>query len=154
MTGGGVDLRREPLAIVDATATVLFGFATLAAAALGGDAVVLVNLVVCAALFVVGSLIWMWGFVRAAARSRDDVVDLAGLFYLTGTAPSSVRRYFLGAWFAQMVIAALAIPFTSPPFGVMVPVFGIGVLTLWGASRGTFPARERPTTSRQGRSEP
>ncbi|MCB0978294.1 MAG: hypothetical protein KDB02_12635 [Acidimicrobiales bacterium] len=148
-----VDLGSDALVLLDVAATAVFLLVTAAAAVLDGDAFALVNLVVCAVLFVVGSVIWAWGFVRAAARSRDDVIDLAGLFYLTGSAPRTVRRCLLGLWFAQMAIAVVAIPLTSPPFGVMVPVFGIGVLTSWGASKGTFPAREttaRPPRRRSG----
>jgi hypothetical protein len=32
----------------------------------------------------------------------------------------------------------------EPPFGVVAPVWGIGVLTAWGARHGSFPARPAP----------
>lgn len=145
----GVDTTSESAALfpgdwlsrLDAACTVLFVAVTLLAGAVGSEAVAVVNLVVCAALFLIGSALWTWGFLKAAGRSRDQIIDLAGLFYLTGSAPRRVRRWLLGLWFAQIATAVASIPLTSPPFGVMVPVFGIGVLTLWAATRGTFPDR-------------
>ena len=142
------------LARLDALGTLGFLVVTVVAAVVDADGAALANLVVCAALFVVGSAIWAWGFVLAAARSREAVIDLAGLFYLTGSAPRSVRRYFLGLWFLQIAIAVAAIPVTSPPFGVMVPVFGIGIITLWAAGRGTFPERPPEPGPRGRRSAP
>lgn len=141
------------LARLDLGGTIAFLVVTVAAGIVGDDAAA-VNLIACAVLFVVGSAIWAWGFVLAAARSRDEVLDLAGLFYLTGSAPRPARRWFLGLWFAQIAIAVAAIPLTSPPFGVMVPVFGIGIITLWAATRGTFPERPVEAGPRGRRSAP
>lgn len=142
------------LARLDLVGTVAFVAVTAAVAVVDGDDIALANLVVSAALFLVGSLVWGAGFVLAAGRSRTHVIDLAGLFYLTGSAPRSVRRFFLGLWFVQIAVAVAAIVVTSPPFGVMAPVFGIGVITLWAATRGTFPEREPAPGSRVRRSGP
>lgn len=99
-------------------------------------------------LFVGGSIAFAVGFLTAVGRSRTEVVDMAGLFYLTGTAPKVVRRLLLGLWFVQ--IAALAVSLAiAPPFGVMAGVWGIGLLPVWGARHGIFPAR--PVSERPGR---
>lgn len=142
------------LARLDLAGTTAFVAATATAALIDSDGVALANLVVSAVLFVVGSAIWATGFVIAAGRSRTHVIDLAGLFYLTGSAPRPVRRFFLGLWFLQIAVAVGAVAVTSPPFGVMAPVFGIGALTLWAASHGTFPEREVPPGPRGRRSAP
>ncbi|HWJ98850.1 MAG TPA: hypothetical protein VNQ33_11865, partial [Acidimicrobiales bacterium] len=114
---------------------------TFVSAVTGADAVQLVNLVVAAALFVGGCAGFGIGFLRAVGRSRAETIDLAGLFYLTGSAPADVRRAFLGLWFAQIGIAVVAIPLTRPPFAVMAPVWGIGLITWWAARHATFPPR-------------
>lgn len=142
------------LARLDLAGTALALVVTGLAAAVDADAVQLVYLYVCAGLFLVGSAVWAWGFVVAADRSRTHVIDLAGLFYLTGSAPRPVRRWFLGLWFAQIAIAVAAIPLTNPPWAVVVPVFGIGVLTRWASAHGTFPERPPPADPRRRRSGP
>lgn len=142
------------LARVDVIGTTAFFLVTVVSAASGTDAVAVANLLVSTVLFVVGSAVWAWGFVIAASRSRTHVIDLAGLFYLTGSAPRPTRRLFLGLWFAQIAIAVAAIAVTSPPFGVMVPVFGIGMLTRWAAVNGTFPERTTGPDPRSRRSAP
>jgi hypothetical protein len=84
------------------------------------------------------------GFLRAVGRSRYEVIDLAGLFYLTGAPPSPVRKAFLRLWFAQMAIAVAAVIVSRPPFAVMAPVWGIGLITWWASLHATFPPREDP----------
>lgn len=135
------DLEGRSLLVADAVGTAALLAATVAAALSSTDAVQVVNLVVAVVLFSGGCLGFAVGFLRAVGRSREEVIDLAGLFYLTGSAPASVRRWFLGLWFAQIAIATASVPVADPPFGVMAPVWGIGLLTWWGSRYGTFPAR-------------
>lgn len=99
-------------------------------------------LVIAAVLFLGGCVAFGVGFVRSAGRSRFEIVDLAGTFYLTGSAPDRVRKQLLGLWFAQIAIAAVAIPLTDPPFAVMAPVWGIGIITWWASAHATFPPRQ------------
>jgi hypothetical protein len=149
-----VNVPERWLVRLDVIGTVVFVLVTVASAVSDADAVTFVNLAVCTTLFVIGSAVWTWGFLSAAGRSRTHVIDLAGLFYLTGSAPTPVRRTFLGLWFAQIAVAVASIAVTSPPFGVMVPVFGIGLLTRWAAANGTFPERTGGTDPRSRRSAP
>jgi hypothetical protein len=134
---------------VDAIGTAVFVAVTVLAAVWDGDAADLVNLVVSGVLFLGGCAAFAVGFARAAGRSRTEIIDLAGLFYLTGSAPKEPRRLLLGLWFAQIVVAAASVAVVQPPFGVMAPVWGIGLLTVWGARHGTFPPR--PVEDRLGR---
>ena len=85
--------------------------------------------------------------VRNINTRRRDVVDVAGLFFLTRSAPKNVQRNLMGAFGAQCVIgiaSAALRPYTSSAFGVLVPVVGLGLAGLWAARRGTFPARPSP----------
>ena len=98
-------------------------------------------LVIAAVLFLGGCVAFAVGFVRSAGRSRFEIVDLAGTFYLTGSAPDRVRKQLLGLWFAQIAIAVVSVIVNHPPFAVMAPVWGIGLNTLWSSRYGTFPHR-------------
>ncbi len=137
------------LVLADAVGTALFVASTVLASLWASDTADLVNLVVSSVLFVGGCVAFTVGFLRAAARSRVDDVDIAGVVYLTGSAPRSVRRVLLGLWFAQIAVAAASVATVAPPFGVMAPVWGIGLITVWGARHGVFPPR--PPEDRLGR---
>lgn len=132
------------LVVVDLIGTVALVLVTILAALVDADLAVAANLAVSGVLFVGGCVAFAIGFLRAAARSRTEVVDLAGLFYLTGSAPRRTRRTLLGLWFVQIGVVTVTVTAIDPPFGVMAPVWGIGVLTAWGARHGTFPSRPAP----------
>ena len=121
--------------------TAVFVLVTALASLWNTDRAAMANLIVSSVLFVGGCAAFGVGFLRAANRSRTEVLDLAGLFYLTGSAPSEIRRTLLGLWFVQIAVAVVSIFTLSPPFGVMAPVWGIGMLTVWGARHGDFPVR-------------
>lgn len=133
----------RPLLLLDVAATVVFLVVTVVAAIGDSDAIALTNLVVTGLLFVGTCILFVVGFLLAAARSRDDDLHLSGLFYLTAVAPESVRRTFMGLWFAQILIGVAAIPLTAPPFGVMATMFGVFVNMVWSARHGSF--RPHPT---------
>jgi len=114
------------------------------AAALAPDALAVVAVVVDLALFGAGCVAFSAALLRAAARSRTDELTLAGLFWLSGSAPATVRRALLGSFGAQVVVAfatAAARPFTGLAFGILVWVYGLGLIGLWGARAGAFPPR-------------
>ena len=86
---------------------------------------------------------------------------MSGLVFLSDCAPAAVRRKLLGATGVQVVAALVTAsirPFTSLAFGVLAPVFGLGLQCLWAARHGDFPARpperRRPGASRPGTSPP
>jgi hypothetical protein len=109
----------------------------------------LASAIVSGALFLVGCGAFATGFLAGVSRSRAEEVDLAGLFFLTGTAPAPIRRRLRGFTLLQVVIAFTAAgirPFTESAFGVLVPVFGLGLMALWGGRHGDFAAKgaEKP----------
>lgn len=130
----------------DIIGTAAFVLVTLVTSLVENEITDLANLVVSTILFLGGCVAFGIGFVRAASRSRTEVVDLAGLFYLTGSAPKPARRMLMGLWFAQIATAIVSVFTISPPFGVMAPVWGIGILTLWSSRHATFP--KRPPSAR------
>ena len=113
-----------------------------------------VALIVSLALFLVGLGVFTYAFFVAVGRSRDEEIAVAGLFLLSGSAPPRVRRHLLGSLALEVVVAlaaAAARPYTSLAFGVLVPVYGLGMAGLWAARHGTFPPRA-PTGRPTGRS--
>lgn len=133
MSGKGV-------ARADAIGTVLLVVAILVVAVAPNDATELIYLVTSLVLFLGGSAAFVAGFLRAVGRSRTEVIDMAGLFYLTNTAPRVVRRLLLGLWFTQIAVVAASLA-VAPPFGVVAVLWGIGLLPLWGSRHGRFPPK-------------
>jgi hypothetical protein len=96
-------------------------------------------------LFAVGVVAFLWAYVVAIARSRTDEVSISGLYFLSGSAPREVRVRLLVPCVLQVVIAIVSAsirPYTAVAFGILVPVFGLGLAGLWGARYGEFPPRE------------
>ena len=95
----------------------------------------------------------------AIGRSRTDLIGMGGLFFLAGSAPRAVQRSLWASLAVEVVVAvatAAARPFTPLAFGVLAPMFGLGVMGLWGAKFGTFPPRppEPARPSRRRRAAP
>ncbi len=113
-------------------------------AAIAPDTFVTPAVVVSLVLFVAGTVAFLWAYVVAIGRSRADLIGMGGLFFLAGSAPRSVQQS-LWASFAIEVVVAVATAssriFTPLAFGVLAPMFGLGIIGLWGAKFGTFPPR-------------
>jgi hypothetical protein len=106
--------------------------------------------VVDAVLFFVGIGSFFVAYARAVARSRTDLLSIGGIYFLAGSAPRRVKVVLLGALAVQVVVALVTAsvrPYTALAFGLLVPMFGIGVSGLWGAFHGTYPARPGPSAS-------
>ena len=114
-----------------------------------------VHAVLSGLLFAVGTGALLWGYALGVSRSRTAVVTLPGLFFLGGdAAPADVRRRFRLALAVQtvaVVAAALIRPDTEVAFGVLAPLFGLGLMATWGGRHGTFPPR---VDGRRGRAAP
>ncbi len=134
----------ERIQRVSLVATVVLAVSAVAAVAVP-DTLALPYAVLSLAYFVAGFVTFVWSYAVAVGRSRAEVLSVAGIYFLAGSAPGEVKRRLLGALGGQtvVVVAAAAIrPFTAVAFGVLAPLLGLGLTGLWGARHGTFPARE------------
>ena len=91
-------------------------------------------------LFAASLVVWVWAFAVAAARSaRGDDIAVGSLFLMEGNVSRPVRRHLYGSVGACLFLTALTA--SANPFGVLVPMLPIGLVGLWGARHGDFPAR-------------
>jgi hypothetical protein len=95
-------------------------------------------------LFTLGVLAFVRTLLVAAERSRTEELSVAGIWFLAG-APTPIRLWLLGALAVQVVIGLAAGMAQPEPgaFGVLVPVYGLGLCGLWSVRSGTFPPRRR-----------
>jgi hypothetical protein len=132
------------IVVVNLAGTVAFALtATVAAIALGPARYA--GVAVSLALFSVGCVVFLWAYAIAVQRSREVEIGIGGLYFLAGdTAPRAVRRWMNAMLGVQVVVSlatASARPFTTLAFGVLAPLFGLGLNGLWGARHGTFGPR-------------
>ncbi len=96
-------------------------------------------------LFAAGCGAFLWAYAVAIGRSRYERVTMGGVFFLSeGVAPPDVTRLLRGVLGVQVVVAvaaAAARPFTALAFSVLVPMLGLGLMALWAARYGRFPAK-------------
>lgn len=100
--------------------------------------------VVSLGLLATGCAAMLWAFQRALQRSRYELIGVGGLYFLAGCAPRSVRVSMMAALAVELVVALAAAsvrPFTASAFGILVPVYALGLSGAWGARHGTFPPR-------------
>jgi hypothetical protein len=122
-------------------------FVLTAVASVLTDRMRLVGVVVALALFAIGTITFLVAYARAVNRSRLEEISVVELFFLSnGCAPKRVRRHLMGALAVQVVTAfatASARPFTAVAFGILVPMYGLGMAGLWAATHGTFQKRRQ-----------
>jgi hypothetical protein len=125
-------------------ATAVFAVVSVAAAAVP-DPLQYVAVPLDLVLFAVGCAAFLWAYAVAIGRSREEAVTMAGVFFLgDGVAPAGIARTLRLALAVQVVVAvavASVRPFTALAFGVLVPMLGLGLMALWGARHGRFPAK-------------
>jgi hypothetical protein len=96
-------------------------------------------------LFAAGCGAFLWAYALAIGRSRYETITMGGLFFLgDDVAPPDVTRLLRGALGVQVVVAVTAAalrPFTALAFSVLVPMLGLGLMALWAARHGRFPAK-------------
>ncbi|MEI7886790.1 MAG: hypothetical protein WCJ04_05285 [Actinomycetes bacterium] len=130
--------------------TAIFALVTAAAVA-NPDQFIGLFFLISVALFGVGCCLFVADIGLAAARSRDDLMGIGGLFFLVGSAPRRVQVTLLGSLAAQLLISfigAAARPFTPLAFGTLVPVLGLSLCGLWAVRYGLFPAQQEQSTRR------
>jgi len=106
---------------------------------------------VAGALFFGGIVAFLLAYFRAIGRSREDLIGVGGLYFLAGCAPTAVQLVMLASLAVEVAVAVAtaAIRFSSLgnndlnplAFGILVPVWALGLAGLWGARHGTFPPR-------------
>jgi hypothetical protein len=119
-------------------------FVVVAAVAVAVDGARGVAVALDLTLFLAGTVVFVVALARAIGRSRHEQLDLPGLFFLSGSAPPVVRRHLLASAAVEVVAALVTAglrPYTGLAFGILVPVYGLGLAGLWGATRGTYEAR-------------
>ncbi len=114
------------------------------------------GVVVALVLFAIGVASFIWGYFTAVQRSRYDDISVASLFLLFGTVSSfKVRQLMNGCLIGQGLcglITALARTTTDGrsgstlAFGVLVPLFGLGLNGLWASRHGEFSPLDNSKT--------
>jgi hypothetical protein len=145
----GDPVRAEPwpgagLVAIDTWTTIVF-VVVVTAATIVPDLFTVPLVVVSIAMAAVGVAAFVWAYVVAISRSREEEIAVAGIYFLSGgAAPAGLRRLMLGLWFVQIAVALVASSvriFTPVAFASLAPMFGIGLLGLWGAGHGEYPRR-------------
>ena len=105
------------------------------------------------ALFAIGCFAFIWSYFSAVQRSRTDEISVAGLFALTGgVAPRRITLVMNSCLSAQVVVGLIGAIVRSSTdgragstlaFGVLVPIFGLGLNGLWSSRLGVFPPRQQ-----------
>lgn len=129
---------------LDVWLTAVFAAVSVAAAVVP-DPLQYVAVPLALVLFVVGCVAFLWAYAVAIGRSRYESLTMGGVFFLgEKVAPAPVARTLRISLAVQVVVAvgvAAVRPFTALAFGVLVPVLGLGLMALWGARHGRFPAK-------------
>lgn len=95
--------------------------------------------------FAFGTLVFALALLRAVDRSRSEAIGVGGLFFGSGSAPRPVRVRLLGALAVQTIASILIASthvYTALAFGVLAPMWALGLTGLWVAAYGSFPVRE------------
>lgn len=100
--------------------------------------------VVALVLFGAGCAAYARAYLVAVRRSRHEAVSTLAAFLQMPGAPPALRiefRIAAGLQFAAGLTGAALRPFGALAFGILAGVYGLGLIGLWGASFGVFPAR-------------
>jgi hypothetical protein len=132
----------RPLVIASWAGTGVFAVTALAAAA---GAPKLPALLVALGLFVASLPVSIYALAKGALRTAQNAekVTVGGLFFLSRSAPPAVRRSLLGSLAACLVVTAATA--AAEPFGVLVPVWPLGLCGAWAARHGQFPPIPEPS---------
>jgi hypothetical protein len=108
-------------------------------------------------LFAVGLFAFIWAYFSAVQRSRTDEISVPSLFgFAANVAPRRVMLLMNGSLAAQAIVGlsgALVRGTTDGrtgstlAFGVLVPIFGLGLNGVWTSQFGVFAARSIEASS-------
>ena len=146
----------ERIVRTDLIGTAVFAVSAIVSAVVFTNPVRVAAVVVALVLFAIGIFGFIWSYITAVQRSRSDNIAVAQLYFLaSGSTPRRVKRLMLGALAVQIVVAvATAVARSTTEgrsgstlaFGILVPMFGLGVNGLWCSRHGSFSARVLPAT--------
>jgi hypothetical protein len=139
------------IVLLDVIGTAVFAISAVVAAIVFDGVARAQGVVIALGLFAIGTVAFLWGWWTAVQRSRTEEMAVAELYLLMGTAiPRSVAR-IMNAALAVQILVALGTAFarsstdgrpgSTLAFGVLVPMFGLGLNGLWAARYGTFGPR-------------
>lgn len=103
------------------------------------------NLVVSLVLFAAGSTAMIWAFLIAVERSRHHVIGIGGLYFAAGSAPRQVQKILLTSLGVEIAVALTTASiriYTPVAFGILVPVWALGLTGMWCARFGEFEVRQ------------
>lgn len=139
----GLERAGRGLVVASWAGTVVFSVVALATV-VWLDTLAPVAIAVSLVQFALGCLWFAWAIVVAANRSRTDAIGIGGLFFLAGAAPRAVQRSLIGSVVVQTVVSLVAAglrPFSSLAFGILAPMWSLGLAGVWGARHGVFARR-------------
>jgi hypothetical protein len=143
---------------VNVVSTVIFAISAGVAAMVFDGISKVQGVAVAMVLFAAGVVAFIWGYWTAVQRSRTHEMSVAELYFLLGApTPKGVKRVMNGCLIAQCAIALVTAlargstpsagveggssPGSTLAFGVLVPLFGLGLNGLWTATYAEFPRR-------------
>lgn len=94
--------------------------------------------------FAAGTIAFGIAFLRAIERSRTEAIGIGGLFFASGSAPRPVQMRFVVCLSVQVVTSVLFASlrlYTAMAFGVLAPMWALGLTGMWTAAHGTFGPR-------------
>lgn len=103
------------------------------------------NLVVSLMLFASGATAMVWAFLIAVERSRHYFIGIGGLYFALGCAPVQVRKILLSSLAVATVVALTTASirmYTPLAFGILAPIWALGLTGLWCARYGEFEVRQ------------
>ena len=131
--------------------TVLFSVTAVLAAIFFEQPWKTIEVTVSLACFSLGIFAFLWGYWTAVQRSRQDNISVAALYFLIDKcAPRSVSvrmNVVLGVQTLVAIVTGIARSSTDGKagstlaFGILVPMLGLGLNGLWGATYGSFSPR-------------
>lgn len=102
-------------------------------------------------LFATGIASFIWGYFTAVQRSRCENISVASLFFLSGNVADRKIRWLMNGCLAIQALCGLITSLartttagsqgSTLAFGVLVPLFGMGINGLWASRHGSFEAR-------------
>ena len=138
---------------LDVIGTAAFVVSSTLAAVIFTNPLRVVGVVVALVLFAIGVVTFLWSYWTAVQRSRTDNIAVAQLYFLaSGSTPRRVKITM-----NLLLLAQVAIGLTTAivrnrtdgragstlAFGILVPMFGLGLNGLWCSKFGSFSARQR-----------